>query len=126
MEDRRSVGASSCNSGDGTDQRVQSLMFMMMMMMMTRLECKYLSNTTLLDGTDMYRIYYRKNNYMIRHLTMAIFRLRNEKTLVSSYTRHMWAVYSGEVRGEVGTRSRMCCVGLAVWVHGGFAIICYV
>ena len=30
MEDRRSVGASSCNSGDGTDQRVQSLMFMMM------------------------------------------------------------------------------------------------
>ena len=30
----RSVGASSCNSGDGTDQRVQSLMFMMMMMIM--------------------------------------------------------------------------------------------
>jgi len=27
-----SVGESSCNSGDGTDQRVQSLMFMMMMM----------------------------------------------------------------------------------------------
>ena len=34
MEDRRNVGESSCNSGDGTDQRVQSLMFMMMMMMM--------------------------------------------------------------------------------------------
>ena len=34
MEDRRSVGASSCNCGDGTDQRVQSLMFMMMMMNM--------------------------------------------------------------------------------------------
>ena len=31
MEDLRSVGASSCNSGDGTDQRVQSLMLMMMM-----------------------------------------------------------------------------------------------
>ena len=31
LEDRRSVVASSCNSGDGTDQRVQSLMFMMMM-----------------------------------------------------------------------------------------------
>ena len=27
------VGASSCNSGDGTDQRFQSLIFMMMMMM---------------------------------------------------------------------------------------------
>ena len=30
MEDRRNVGESSCNFGDGTDQRVQSLMFMMM------------------------------------------------------------------------------------------------
>jgi hypothetical protein len=26
----RNVGGSSCNSGDGTDHRVQSLMFMMM------------------------------------------------------------------------------------------------
>ena len=29
LEDRRIVGESSCNFGDGTDQRVQSLMFMM-------------------------------------------------------------------------------------------------
>jgi hypothetical protein len=36
LEDRRNVGENSCNSGDGTDQRVQSLMFMMMMMMMIR------------------------------------------------------------------------------------------
>jgi hypothetical protein len=35
-EDRRNVGGSSCNSGDGTDQRVQSLMFLMMIMMMYR------------------------------------------------------------------------------------------
>ena len=34
LEDRRSVGARSCNCGDGTDQRVQSLVFMMMMVMM--------------------------------------------------------------------------------------------
>ena len=34
MEDRRNVGESSCNFGDGTDQNFQSLMFMMMMMMM--------------------------------------------------------------------------------------------
>jgi len=27
----KNVGESTCNSGDGTDQRVQSLMFMMMM-----------------------------------------------------------------------------------------------
>ena len=39
----------------------------------------YLSNTTLFDGRYMYRIYYIKNNYMFRHLTLAIFRLRNEK-----------------------------------------------
>ena len=32
LEDRRNVGESSCNFGDGTDQRVQSLMFMMMVM----------------------------------------------------------------------------------------------
>ena len=54
---------------------------------------------------------------MFRPLTVAIFRLRL-KNLVGSYTRHMWAVYSEEIRGEVGTRSRMCCVGWAVWVHG--------
>jgi len=74
--------------------------------------------TQLYDGRDMYRIYYIKNNYMFRHFTLAIFRFRNEKNLVSSYTRLMWVVYSGEVRGEVGTRSRMCCVGWVVWVHG--------
>jgi len=34
LEDRRSVGVSSCNSGDGTDQRVQYWMFMMMMVVM--------------------------------------------------------------------------------------------
>ena len=34
LEDRRSAGTSSCNSGDGTDQRAQALMFMMIMMMM--------------------------------------------------------------------------------------------
>jgi hypothetical protein len=36
LEDRRNVGKSSCNSGGGTDQRVQYLIFMMMMMMMMR------------------------------------------------------------------------------------------
>jgi hypothetical protein len=34
LEDRRNVGEGSYNSGDGTDQRVQLLVFMMMMMMM--------------------------------------------------------------------------------------------
>jgi len=34
LEDQRNVGESSCNSRDGTDQRVQSLMFTMTMKMM--------------------------------------------------------------------------------------------
>ena len=53
LEDRRSVGASSSNSGDGTDQKVQSLMFMMMMMTvvgtlqkLVKYEQKYLSIAT--------------------------------------------------------------------------------
>ena len=79
----------------------------------------YLSNTTLFDGRNMYRIYYIKNNYMFQHLTMAIFRLRNKKTAAIFCLRV-------EVGGEVGTRSRMCCVGWAVWVQGGSAVICYV
>ena len=32
------------------------------------------------DGRDMYRIYYIKNIHTFRHLTLAILRLRNEKT----------------------------------------------
>ena len=42
---------------------------------------------------------------MFRRLSMAIFRLYM-KYLVSSYTRLIWAVYSGEVGDEMGTRSR--------------------
>jgi len=36
--------------------------------------------TQLYADRDMYRIYYIKNNYMLRPITLAIFRLRNEKT----------------------------------------------
>ena len=80
--------------------------------------------TQLYDGRDTYIIYYLKNNYMFRHFSLAIFRLINEKNLVSSYTQLVWVVYSGEVRGEVGTRSRISCVGWVAWVHG-FCYFCY-
>ena len=40
--------------------------------------------------------------------------------------RLIWAVYSGELKGEVGTRSRMCHRVWVWWVHGDSAIICYV
>ena len=60
----------------------------------------------LYDGREMYRIYYIKNNYMFRHFTLAIFRLRNEKkNLVSSYTGLVWVVYSGEVDLAKGPRA---------------------
>jgi hypothetical protein len=44
LGDRRNVGESSCNSGEGTDQSVQFLMFMMMMMMMMMISllCVYI------------------------------------------------------------------------------------
>jgi len=51
----------------------------------------YLSNTTLFDGRNMYRIYYIKNNYMFLHLIMAIFRLRNEKKL----SKQLYSAYVG-------------------------------
>jgi len=64
----------------------------------------YTCLTQLYDGRDMYIIYYVKNNYMFRPFSLAIFRLINEKkNLVSSYTRIVWVVYSGEVRGELVT-----------------------
>ena len=46
-----------------------------------KLDCSVCTCLThLYDGRDMYRIYYIKNNYMFRHFTLAIFRLRNEKS----------------------------------------------
>ena len=59
---------------------------------------------------------------MFRRLTMAIFRLYM-KYLVSSYTRPIWVLYSGEVGVEVGTRPRMCVRGWEVWVHGGTLLL---
>jgi len=51
---------------------------------------------------------------MFRHYSLAIFRLIM-KNLISSYIRFVCGVYRGEVKGEVGTRSCMRCVG---WVVG--------
>ena len=56
----------------------------------------------------------RRNQLHVSALFMAIFRLIM-RNLISSYTRFSCVVYSGEVKGEVGTRSRMRCVG---WVVG--------
>ena len=77
---------------------------------------------TQLSGGDIYIyiyiIYYIDNNYMFRHFSLAIFSLNNQKNLVSSYIRLSCIVYSGEVRGEVCTRSGVCCVEWVVWEQG--------
>ena len=50
-------------------------------------------------------IYYIEINYMFRHYSLAIFKLIM-RNLISSYSRFACVVYSGEVKGEVGTRFR--------------------
>ena len=52
---------------------------------------------------------------MFRRLIMIIFRLYM-KYLLSSYTNHTSAVYMEKGVGKVGTRSRICQKGWAVWV----------
>jgi len=47
--------------------------------------------TQLYDGRDMYTIYYIKNNYMFRHFTLVIFRLRNGKKL----SKQLYSTYVG-------------------------------
>jgi len=79
---------------------------------LTRVQCMYLSNTTLFDGRVIYSIYYIRYNYMFRHLTVAIFRLYM-KYLVRSYTGLiMGCIQWYSTGGEVGTRS---CMGHGVW-----------
>jgi len=47
------------------------------------------------------------------------------KNLISSYTRLACIVYSGVVKGEVGTISRMHCVGWVVWEYMGSGIFLF-
>jgi len=73
----------------------------------------------------MYRIYLHKEHLHVSALYIGHLQVEKWKNLIISYTRLMWAVNSEEVRGEVGTRSCMCCVGLAVWVHGFFYYVLF-
>jgi len=72
----------------------------------------------------MYNLLYKEQLH-VSALFIGHLLLDKRETLVSSYTRFVWVVYSGEVRGGVGTKSRMCCVGRVVWVHG-FCYIYYI
>ena len=71
---------------------------------------------------DLYLHYYLKYNYTFRLLTIAIFRLyKNPWNVVIQDL--IWAVYSGDVGDELGTRSRTCHGGWGVWVHGVTAVM---
>jgi len=59
----------------------------------TNVQCVYWSNTPIFIGR-IYSIFYIRYNYLFRRLIMTIFRLYM-KYLLSSYTKHTWAVYMG-------------------------------
>ena len=67
------------------------------------MDCMLLSNTALFYlMVEVYLHYYLRYNYMFRLLTIAIFRFyMNPQKVVIQYL--VWAVYSGDVRDEVGT-----------------------
>jgi len=81
----------------------------------------YTCLTQLYGGRDMYNLLHKEQLH-VSALYIGHLQVDKWKILVSSYTRLVWVVYSGEVRGGVGTRSRMCSVGRVVWVHG----FCYI
>jgi hypothetical protein len=85
-------------------------------------ECMHLSNTTLFDGRGISSIYYRRYNYMFRHLIMAIFRLYM-KYLLSSYTGLLWAVYSGTVQEVRSARGLVCVMEVGRCGYMGFLLL---
>ena len=82
----------------------------------------YTCLTRLYGGTDMYNLLHKEQLH-VSALFIGNLEVDKWETLVSSYTRLVWVVYSGEFRGGVGMRSRMCCVGRVVWVHGFCCIL---
>jgi len=65
----------------------------------------------------MYYLLHR-NQIHVSALFIGHLQIDKGKNLISSYTRLACIVYSGEVKGGVGMRSRMLYVGWVVWVHG--------
>ena len=56
MEDRRNVGESSCNFGEGTDQRVQSLMFTMMMIILSSMNAVTYNKIQIARGPKLFSL----------------------------------------------------------------------
>jgi hypothetical protein len=73
LEGRRNVGESNCNSGDGTDQRVKSLMFMMTIIILSSLTTEH--NFSRYCGAHAQRLFYqyilcskfsKRNNFLLK------------------------------------------------------------
>jgi len=65
----------------------------------------------------MYNLLHKEQLH-VSALFIGHLKVDKRETLESSYTRLVWVVYSGEVRGGVGMSYRMCCVGRVVWYMG--------
>jgi len=74
--------------------------------------------TEFYDGRDMYIIYYIKNNYMFRHFSLAIFRLRNEKLSKQLYSTYVGCIQWGGKRRSGYEISHVLCGmgGVGTWV----------
>jgi len=84
---------------------------------MTNVQCVCSSNTTIFIGR-IKSIFYKRCNYMFRRLIMAIFRLY-VKYLLSSYTKHTWALYMGR-EGVKWARDLVSVIKVGLCgLHGG-------
>jgi len=89
---------------------------------LARVQCIYLSNTTVFDGSGIYCIYYIRYNYMFRHLTRNIFRVY-VKYLVGSCTGLLWAVYSGAVQEMSWAKDLVSVVEVGRCGYMGFLLL---
>jgi len=71
-----------------------------------------------------YKVFFIRYNYIFWRLIMAIFKLYM-KYLLSSFTKHSWALYRGKGGGKVGTTSRICQKFWAAWFTWGGGPCCY-
>ena len=65
LEDRRNAGESTCNFGEGMDQRVQSLMFMMMMINRLNWKRVFLNSSRQTSGISAAQTEYMSSRFIL-------------------------------------------------------------
>jgi len=90
---------------------------------LTRVECMYLSNTTLFSSRDIYSIYYIRYNYMFWRLYSAHLQVVHEILSKQLYETYIGCIqWGGRSRGGHEISCHRGCMG---WIHGDSAIIRY-